>query len=110
MVFFEKPEAKLRNGTLGFRGIALMTVLAEWYAAVMVGLLQARADRMKGIACTLGRRGGSIASTCRHDCRIHCRDIGSGGRIGEMRGFWGFLKSHIACVASLDVRTAFDVA
>ena len=27
-----------------------------------------------------------------------------------MRGFWGFLKSHIACVASLDVRTAFDVA
>ena len=33
-----------------------------------------------------------------------------GARIGEVRGFWGFLKSHTACVASFDMRTAFDVA
>ena len=33
-----------------------------------------------------------------------------GVRIGEVRGFWGFLKSHTAFVDSLDVRTAFDLA
>ena len=39
LVFLKKLDAKLDNGIRGFRTIALMSVLAKWYAAVVVGLL-----------------------------------------------------------------------
>ena len=38
-VFLKKPHAKLENGIGLFRAIALMSVLAKWYAAGVVGLL-----------------------------------------------------------------------
>ena len=39
-VFLKKPGAKLEKRIREFRAIALMSMLAKWYAAVVVGLLQ----------------------------------------------------------------------
>ena len=61
----KKPDAKLEKGTRGVRAIALMSVLAEWYAAVMVGLLQEEPEPIewKGIDCRLEKKG---RSNCEH--------------------------------------------
>ena len=117
MVFFEKSDAKLEKGTWGrgrggeaVRAVALMSVLAEWYVAVMVGLLQEEPELVEWKALAVGAEG---MVNCEHMQALltiffaetlgvaggSARDVGSGVQV-----------THTAFVASLDVRTAFDVA
>ena len=39
LVFLQKPDAKFEQGLRGFRAIALLSVLSEWKATILVDLL-----------------------------------------------------------------------
>ena len=45
----KKPDAKLEKVMQGVRVIALMSVLAKWYAAVVVGLLHDEPELVGGM-------------------------------------------------------------
>ena len=110
LVFLKKLDAKLENGIRGFRAFALMSVLAKWYAAGVVGLLHEEPEPIGWRSCMLVPRGVSTVSICtvllanilqrhsewqedRRDARV-----------------LGFFKYWNAFVAGLDVRTALHVA
>ena len=44
LVFLKKLDAKLEKGIREFLAIALVSLLAKWYAAVVVGLLHEEPD------------------------------------------------------------------
>ena len=103
MVFVEKSDAKLENGDLGreggggegVRAVALMSVLAERHAAVMVGLLQEEREPIEFKELAVGAES---RVNCQHMqallAKKICRDTGSGRWIGEIREIWGSFKSH----------------
>ena len=57
MVFLRKPDAKLETGMKRFRPIALISVLAKWFAAVVVNLLQEGQDPVQWEDLNVERRG-----------------------------------------------------
>ena len=58
LVFFKKPDAKLEKGIRGFRAIALMSALAKWYSAVVVGLLHEEAEPFEWTKLPVGSGRG----------------------------------------------------
>ena len=61
-ISLKKPDAKLEECIRGFRAIALVSVLAKWYAAVVVGLLHEVRSRLNGRSGMLVPGGVSTVS------------------------------------------------
>ena len=63
LVFLKKPHAKLEQGIRGFRAVALLSVLAKWYAAFLVGLLHKEPEPMD---CKELHAGDERGIDCEH--------------------------------------------
>ena len=109
LVFLKKPDAKLENqGLRGFRAITLLSLFSEWYATVLVDLLL---EEKKPVEMEEFARGS-------RERRLRTHAIPSYTYIPETWEWQedrrtdlqpGFYRKNTAFMASLDVKTAFDV-
>ena len=58
LVFLKKPDAKLEKGLRGFRAIALLSVLSEWYTTVVVNLLHEEKEPVESSKLHVGAERG----------------------------------------------------
>ena len=105
-LFLKKPDARLEKGLRGFRAI-LLSVFSEWYTAVLVDLLHEEKEWRKLHV------GAERGVNCEHMQTLVTN-------IFQRHWEWqedkradlqpGMYRYNTAFMASLDVKTAFDVA
>ena len=109
-MFLKKPDANLEKGLRGFRAIALLSVSSEWYTTVLVDLLHEEQEPVEWRKLHVGAESGV---NCEHMqalvTNIFQRDSEwlEDRRIDLQPGSYRY---NTAFMASLDVKTAFDVA
>ena len=109
-VFLKKPNAKLEKGLRVFRAIALLSVFSKWYTTVVVDMLH---DENEPSEWKLLHVGAERGVTCEH-MQVLVTNI--------FQRHWEWqedrrvdlqlvrFRYNTAFMASLDVKTAFDVA
>ena len=110
LVLLKKPDAKLEEGLRGIWPIALLSVLSKWYTTVLVDLLHEEKEPIEWRSLHVGAERG-----------VNCEHMQASLK-NVMQKHWewqedrrtdlqpGFHKHNTAFMASLDVKTAFDVA
>ena len=110
LVFLKKPDAKLEKGTRGFRAIPLSSVFSKWYTAVLVDLLHEEQEPLEWMELHLGAERGV---NCEY-MQVLSTDLlqKHWEWQANRRKDWepGQFKYKTMYMASLDVKTAFDVA
>ena len=110
VVYFKKPGAKLEKGQRGFRAIALLGVFSKWFTTVLVDMLHENKEPSEWKRLHVGA-----------ERRVKCEHTqGLVTNIFQRHWEWqedrrtdlqaGLYRYNTAFLASLDVKTAFDVA
>ena len=110
LVFLKKPDVQLEKGLRGFRAIALLSVFSKWYTTVLVDMLHDEKEPSEWKRLHVGAERG-----------VNCEHMQAlGTNILQRHWEWqedrrvdpqpGRFRYHTAFTASLDVKTAFDVA
>ena len=110
LVFLKKPDARLEKGLRGFRAIALLSVFSKWYTTVLVDLLR---EEKEPIECMSLHVGAERGVNCEHMQALLTNLQQKHWKWQEnRRKDWGPGKFRYKTMymASLDVKTAFDVA
>ena len=109
-MFLKKPDARLEKGLRGFRAIALLSVFSKWYTTVLVDLLHEEKEPIEWMSLHVGAERG-----------VNCEHM-QGSLTNLLQKHWewqenrrkdlepGKFKYKTMYMASLDVKTAFDVA
>ena len=110
LVFLKKPDAKLEKDIRGFRAIALMSVWAKWYCAVLVEMLHEEEEPSEWKLLNVGAERGVY---CKHMQALLTNVLQRHWVWSEYRReAWvlGTIWYRTAYVASRHVKTAVDVA
>ena len=105
LVFLLKPDAKLEKGLRGFRAIALLSVFSRWYTTVLVDLLHEEKWRSLHVGAERGQLRTHADLADEYTAKALGVEGGSPDRSGT-----GALQIQHHFLASLDVKTVFDVA
>ena len=110
LVFLKKPDARLEKGLRGFRAIALLSVFSKWYNKVLVDLLHEEKEPIQWLSLHVGAERGvnceHMHSLLTNLLQKHWEWQENRRKDLEPRTF----KYKTMYMASLDVKTAFDVA
>ena len=104
------PDAKLEKGLRGFRAIALLSVFFEWYTTVLADLLHEEKEPVEWRRLYVGAEKGV---NCEHMQALLTNTSQRHWEWQEDRRTNlqpGMYRYNAAFMASLDVKTAFDVA
>ena len=110
LVFLEKTDAKLEKGFRGFRAIALLSVFSKWFKTVLVDVLHDEKEPSKLKRLHVGAERGV---NCEHMQALVTNTFQRHWEWQEDRRVDlqpGRYRHNTASMASLDVKTAFDVA
>ena len=110
LVFLKKLDAKLEKGLRGFRAIALLSVFCKWKTTVLVDLLH---EEKEPVEWKLLHVGAERGVNCEHLQALVTNIFQRHWEWQEERRTdlqAGFYRYNMAFMASLDVKTAFDVA
>ena len=100
LVFWRKPDADCKKGIKSFGAIELTAVMSNWYATSVVLRME------EAITCGWDRRYQLPANTGFDDSLV-TKTMGMTGTKRRRTETWVFAARN---VASLDIKTAFDVA
>ena len=104
-MFLKKPDAKFQKGLREFRSIALLNVFSKWYTTVLVNLLHEEKEPFpRG-----SRERGQWRAHAGPGKEKNPETLGVAGRRTD-RFAARFYRYNTTFMASLDVKTAFDVA
>ena len=106
LVFLKKPDAKLEKGLRGFRAIAPLSVFSKWYTTVLVDMLHDEKEPSEWKKLHVGAERGV---NCEH-MQVLVTNIWEWQEDRRVDLQPGRYRYHTALMASLDVKTAFDVA
>ena len=98
-VFLQKPDVSLEKGLRGFRAIALLSVFSKWHTMVLVDMLHDEPSVFRK-----PHVGAERGVNCEH---MHTWKWQEDRRVDLQLGR---LRCNTAFMASLNVKTAFDVA
>ena len=110
LVFLKKLGARLEKGLRGFRAIALLSVFSRWYTTVLVDLLHEEKEPIEWMSLHVGVQRGV---NCEHMQSLLTNLLQKHWEWQENRRKdleLGKFKYKTMYMASLDVKTAFDVA
>ena len=110
LVFLMKLDAKLEQGLRGFRAIAVLSAFSEWYTTVLVELLHEEKESVEWKSLSVGAERGV---NCEHMqalvTNVFQRHLEwQEDRRTDLQP--GMYRHNTAFMASVDVKTAFDVA
>ena len=108
LVFLKKPDAAPKKGITSYRAIALTSVMSKWYVSCIILRLEKAKEPVKWKNLHVGRMDGI---SCQHLQVLSTNLLRKHWQRQEERNpvmKHGAVVRPTMCLASLDIKTAFD--